>query len=567
MVQGVVPVMANYLMKLREAVQWNKGRSVFWQALLVLVVLLYVAGLHWSNDGLWFQGDSPRHAANGLFWWDFLASFPVNPIKFALSYYARYPVIHPTAHPPLFYLIEGAAFRVLGVSPFVSKGLVLTFLLLAGFYLTAWLRRWISKEAGWGGALIVLQPLIIRWGNVVMLNVPSMALGFAALYHARRWIEAPVSRHLYPTVLFALAAILTYVPSGIVVMVILAWIIMERQWKVLWDRRVLMLGLLSALLLLPWALVAVKWAPTHFSSVLPNPQLVESLSIWTYYLKQMPRLFTTPLLVLAILGVVIGLHSRGQKQEVKLALIWVIVCYFGFSYLRFRAPRYILLLNPPFILLSIVSLVSLLHLGSPYLGRYASYFFLTGMAAFLGFHIWAAPLVQVFRVEGFQEVVAFLESVAPHERVFYDGNFDGIFSFYVRARDKDYGRGVVLGSKLLYASSLFPRLNLIERISSPAEVVEVLRKEGGCRWVAIERWGVSDRVPAARLLRQASAGPEFELVKSFRIMAHRMTWVDVYRFLPSVEKSDELNLRFPGLGKGVLFRVKPIEKNSKESKK
>lgn len=144
-------------MNFREAVRWNKGRSVLWQVLLILLALLYVASLHWSNDGLWYQGDSPRHAANGLFWWDFLASFPVNPVKFTLSYYARYPVIHPTGYPPLFYLIEGAAFRLLGPSPYVAKGLVLAFALFAALYVAAWLRRWVSEEAGWFGALLILR--------------------------------------------------------------------------------------------------------------------------------------------------------------------------------------------------------------------------------------------------------------------------------------------------------------------------------------------------------------------------------------------------------------------------
>ena len=33
------------------------------------VALLVVASWHWANDGLWFQGDAPRHAVTGLFLW------------------------------------------------------------------------------------------------------------------------------------------------------------------------------------------------------------------------------------------------------------------------------------------------------------------------------------------------------------------------------------------------------------------------------------------------------------------------------------------------------------------
>lgn len=191
----------------------------------MVLVWLYIVVLHRTNDGLWFY-DAPRHAANGLFWWEFLASFPVNPVEFSLSYYARYPVISPPLiYPPVFYLLEGAAFWLFGNSPFVAKGLVLGFALSAGLYVTVWLQRWITEESGWGGALLVLQPGIIAWSNAIMLNIPSMALGVAALYHARRWLESPDSRHIYPTAFFTILALLTYYPAGIVVFVFLAWLL------------------------------------------------------------------------------------------------------------------------------------------------------------------------------------------------------------------------------------------------------------------------------------------------------------------------------------------------------
>src|ERR1051325_11455474 len=134
--------------------QFALAESALAQATAIVVVWLYVVVLHARNDGLWYAGDAARHALNGLFWWDFLAARPSRPADFALSYYARYPAINPTAYPPLFYLLEGVAFRVLGPSPYVAKGLVLGFALLGCLYISAWLRRWVSREAGWGGALL-----------------------------------------------------------------------------------------------------------------------------------------------------------------------------------------------------------------------------------------------------------------------------------------------------------------------------------------------------------------------------------------------------------------------------
>jgi hypothetical protein len=69
--------------------RWQEGGSALWQVLVVLLAVLYIGALHLGNDGLWPQGDAPRHAPNGIFWWDYLASFTANPVEFTLRYYAR----------------------------------------------------------------------------------------------------------------------------------------------------------------------------------------------------------------------------------------------------------------------------------------------------------------------------------------------------------------------------------------------------------------------------------------------------------------------------------------------
>jgi hypothetical protein len=89
---------------------WLRSRA--WQTAGLVLAVLAVAALNRQNDGLWFQGDAPRHAANGLFWWDLLRALPRDPVDYAVRYYARYPVIAPASYPPLFYILEGLAFAV-----------------------------------------------------------------------------------------------------------------------------------------------------------------------------------------------------------------------------------------------------------------------------------------------------------------------------------------------------------------------------------------------------------------------------------------------------------------------
>src|SRR5262249_59604709 len=128
------------------------------QSLALVAAVVAIALLHADNDGLWFQGDAPRHAVNGFFVWDWLRAFPAEPLTFAVRYYARYPVISPATYPPLFYVVEGFFFQLLGPSPFVAKALIAACAAVAGLYTMAWARRWIAPAWGWGGAGSVFSP-------------------------------------------------------------------------------------------------------------------------------------------------------------------------------------------------------------------------------------------------------------------------------------------------------------------------------------------------------------------------------------------------------------------------
>lgn len=549
--------------------RWQGGRSPVYQALGIISAVLYIAWLHLDNNGLWSQGDAPRHAMNGLFWWDFLKNFPVNPVEFALSYHARYPAINPVTYPPVFYLIEGLAFAIFAPSPYVAKWLVLAFTLLGSLYLMAWLRRWISAEAGWGGMLVPLQPGIIVWSNVVMLNVPSMALGLAAFYHLRRWMEAPASSHVYLTFLFAVLAIMTYFPSGLVVMVMGAWLVAARRWDLLKAPKTWVLTLLSAMIIVPWVVMASKWAPVHVEFVFPSGGEASELERWMAYLqldrwsayaRDLPRLFSLPLFALAAVGVGWGVWQRRWRSEVWLSLLWWAICYAGLTYLEAKTSRYALVLTGPLMILSVVGLVATTTWLTDRLERGAGWVLGGAMAAMLTVHVLGAPSAKVPAVEGFEAVVEFLGKEAPDQRVFYDGGDDGVFTFYVRAHDPEFKRGVVLGSKLLYASAIFPTWNLTERVASSDDVTEAFRTNCGCRWLAIEEKGDSDEVAAARFLRETLTRKEFQLVKSFPVAIPRPSQIHVYRFLPPIATPDTLTMPFPGLGRDKSFQIKPINR-------
>ena len=135
----LVTILADQNQKILSKTMLEKWKKTWFlpQILLVLAAWLFLCWLHWNNNGLWY-GDAPRHAANGIFWKDFLLSLSFEPKSYALSYFARYPVIAPTLYPPLFYLLEAVSFEIFEPSPYIAKNLVLVFLLIATLYTTAW---------------------------------------------------------------------------------------------------------------------------------------------------------------------------------------------------------------------------------------------------------------------------------------------------------------------------------------------------------------------------------------------------------------------------------------------
>jgi len=548
--------------------QWDP-RSVVWQTVLLIVVWSYVVGLHATNDGLWYQGDAPRHAANGLFWRDFLSRVPVSPVEFAVSYYLRYPVISPSSYPPAFYLLEAAAFTVFGVTPFAAKALVLLFALGGSGYLMAWLRRWIAPEAGWAASLLLLQPGVVGWAHAIMLNIPSMALVMAALYHARSWIERSSSRDLKLTILFSVLGMLTYVHAGLVLPIAFAWLIMEKRWRIRRSVSLLVAGGAAAALVGSCVLMMSRWSPVHMSLVIPEAHQLFEVDRWLYYAYNLPRVVNASIVAFAIAGVLFGILDRRYRRDVMLLTIWFGMGYLALSSLMARDPRYLLPVIPPLIGLTVIGLAAMASLLGTERRRSLVYATALGL---LVLHIAAAPRVYVTRVDGFDEIVAFVQKEAPRERVFYDGHYNGIFAFYLLAGDRQFERSMARGSKLLYPSAIDPGWHMVERVWSPADVVAVLRKECGCRWVLVERKidVTAIGLKAVHYLRQALGGRDFEFVRSFPIHVvidsgpppyeTEEIQVDAYRLVGPVDQGREVHLHMPILGDGVVIHGTPIER-------
>jgi len=533
------------------------------QTVLLFAVWIYLCSLHWNNDGLWFQGDAPRHALTGLFWKDYLQSFPTNLKDYTLSYFARYPAIKPTSYPPLFHWLEGGMYGLAGPSPYVAKHLVLLFALLSAVYTMLWLRRWLAPEAGWAGALLLLLPGIVRWSHGIMLNVPALGFSLAALFYMRCWMDpqrdTAGSRQLYLGVALSVAAVATYYPGAVVLVVIGAWLACFGGYRRLLSRRTLAWAGASSLAVAPLGWLLLRWAPTSVGWVIPAGEQVASLGNWLYYAVRLPNLVGFPLLGLAAAGAAAGCASRRWRHETWVLLIWIAVVYLVFSLIRGKESRYVLLLCPALLMLGTIAILVLVQaVGRRLRATPAAIRIATAAMVLLliGVQVEQAWRIPVPALSGFREAAAFFRRHAPAEPVLYDGYYDGPFTFYVRAGDPGFRQQVVLGNKLLYAYALDQGWHLEEYASTPDQVLEILQSRGGCRWLAIEMSDRSDTLAAARLLREVVQREEFQQVASFSMGPPGR--IDIYQLLVPVQTPEFVELPFPILGAGTRFRTRPI---------
>jgi hypothetical protein len=94
-------------------------------------------------------------------------------------------------------------------------------------------------------------------------------------------------------------------------------------------------------------------------------------------------------------------------------------------------------------------------------------------------------------------------------------------------------------------------------VHTPEDVVSLIQRQCGCRWIAIEI-GLDDVTTSERLLRLALYGPEFEHVASFPVSTPAAVRVELYRFRPPLEPARPVDLVFPSFSNRVFRGIQPV---------
>jgi 4-amino-4-deoxy-L-arabinose transferase-like glycosyltransferase len=171
--------------------------------------------------------------------------------------------------PPLYYWLGAAAMAVFGVTEFAVRMPSALGALAATFAVHALARRWAGEGvARWSLVVLALQPLLFlgaEFANMDTLVAGCITASIASFAHAalNAWDRPDGPRHAPALAIGYAAAALGVLAKGLIgavlpALVIMAWLMAHRRWRVL-RSLVWLPGLcLFMLIALPW-FIAMQW--------------------------------------------------------------------------------------------------------------------------------------------------------------------------------------------------------------------------------------------------------------------------------------------------------------------
>ena len=241
--------------------------------------------------------------------------------------------------------------------------------------------------------------------------------------------------HLVLTIGALAAALLTYYQSAAIVLVCAVWVVfLSGRSRVHAPLRYV--AIVAGLACVPFVL-SLYVAPVQAIRHLPSPGALVRLLTWTYYWSVLPEVVGALPLALAAASFVVAVGRPSRRTELKYIGSWIAVLLVAFSIIPAKDPRYVLLVAPAFVLLIATGAASILH----HLPRVTPGWRSAMLAAALGAAFAVGWRVEIPRVSGLREVAEFLRQNGRGDAVLYDGRYEGVFGFYVRALDPPSSSG------------------------------------------------------------------------------------------------------------------------------
>ena len=499
-------------------------------------------------DGNFWWSDSPRHALNGAFIKDFVAAVPWHdPKAWAINYYLQYPSLTILVYPPLFYIVEAAAYSFFGVSHLVAQATVgvFTLLLATASYHVARLSfpRWSALGAS---LLVIGGPEAAFWARQVMLDIPAYAALVTGVFWFIRYLRAEKPAYLYLSVFATLAAVYIKINSVFIVPVLAVALYLVERRKA-FNRHHVVAGTLGLLGLVPIVLLTAVFGEANIQSVAGRPTdfPLASVAAWLFYAKAMPQYLGYCALSLGAGGLILVALRRSWPLEPWLAALlvgWLAFGYIFFSAMGVREPRHGVMIAFPLVLFAILVLHRFLSSRLAQVAAAA-----LGIGTFLYSLVFCSPPV----VRGYQEVADYVAQHAPRDAVvMFSGYRDGNFVFDLRTHEGRRDISTIRADKLLLRIAVERERGVGQTDLSEQQIATFLR-DFGVSLIIVQPGFWEDLREMARFSTVLHSA-EFERVAQFDItgsVAHTDKRIEIYKPTYEIDQTRRvLQLEVPIIG-------------------
>jgi hypothetical protein len=490
-------------------------RQRSWIVPIVLTTLIGIVILRGVTRGEFdYNVDEAQHGVTGLFIADAMRDLPLrHPIQYAYNYYAQYPAVSIVHWPPLFYVFEGISFLAEGPSALSAR---VTVLLFAVLLLYNWFRLGEELQGPFTAtvstAMLGLLPTMLLFEKAVMLEVPSLALAVCAIRYWIEYLDSGRQRSLYIFGLWMSAALLCKQTNVFVLLFCLLTLVTTGKWERMWTRDVAIVAGIGCVLVGPFYSLMLVSQGRAVAHDLGSHQ-ASGLERWTFYLQTLPRMFTAPMLVLSVLGIVLAGRWNTKRQFV-LMMSWLVAGCATFTFFGQKEERFAIYWFPPLAYFAAGLLTQYFQIAKV---RYAMRWAAAVLVCLLAVHGWSYERPYI---SGYKNVASRLVEGYGSGIVLFDGRVPGNFVFYMRALDPN--RQFLVLRKSLYVDDVRRSETSEELVHSREDILDLL-KNLGIRFIV-----VSDdeaQLKSQRTLRDCLQSSQFQLLGRFPIASNQRGWI------------------------------------------
>src|ERR1044071_5634626 len=449
----------------------------------VTFALIFALGLvhlvAWQATEPFFYNDETRHVMTGVYFRDLLHDLPLTHLgDYTVNYYLQYPALGLLVWPPFFYFVEGLAMTLFGTSLIVSKVLIGIFAAIACAYLFHLVRRTHDLTRAAVAVLIFgLSPLIFLHSSYVMLEIPTLALALAAIYHFIRYLDVERRSHLLLAALAAALCALTRFDAIYLLPLFIILLAARRRFRILRRREVIVVAILALVLVVPfYALTAqgIGWFHVRQATetLAPNFHFPGFLSLtrYTFYPSYLSEQLSLYALIPALAGLIFSV-TKGRRESAWPYLAMILATYLTFTPIGEMDSRHAIYWIPAFAFFAAEGVALAANwLRTPKLLLPLAALVIIGV----GWNTVAAPK---FFVRGYEDAARYVATNSTNSPFcFFVGRLNGNFIYQLRRHDPNRRLWVLRADKLLFSTLISSQVEYKQYADGDEDILATIFK-------------------------------------------------------------------------------------------